>query len=296
MLFRSQEILRVGAVLADEAEQAGAVSIEVLLLLAVGLVGGKVQGARDVLADARVDLRVGPAGHRIQRVVEVEDPRVYMGKSFGVGGRQRLHGGAARVYNAGQRVGGSLFGLFKRKTPAVALKRLAPGTVTDKEPVTRRKLIPQDITYEQAKSYARHADREVRSELAARGSPSLGRAELESAGLNFLIQRGGEPQASGLQLAASDLNALSGAFTSEPSLLSLSSGRYLIRSAPGQRDLLLVYPILICQDKQIDFAVVNAIEEGILAVDHPRILLIGKLLCVEDPHLASNRLIQADVL
>ena len=62
-----------------------------------------------------------------------------------------------------------MFGLFKRKKPAVALKRLPPGTVTDKpEPVTRRKLIPQDITYEQAKSYAKHADRNVRSELAAR--------------------------------------------------------------------------------------------------------------------------------
>ena len=65
--------------------------------------------------------------------------------------------------------GAPLFGLFKRKKPGIALKRLPPGTVTDKpEPVTRRKLIPQDITYEQAKSYAKHADRNIRGELAAR--------------------------------------------------------------------------------------------------------------------------------
>lgn len=62
-----------------------------------------------------------------------------------------------------------MFGLFKRKKPAIALKRLPAGSVPDKpEPVTRRKLIPQDITYEQAKSFAKHADRDIRSELAAR--------------------------------------------------------------------------------------------------------------------------------
>ncbi len=68
-----------------------------------------------------------------------------------------------------------MFGLFKRK-PAIALKRLPAGSVSDKpEAVTRRKLIPQDITYEQANSYAKHADRDIRSELAARtdGKPEI---------------------------------------------------------------------------------------------------------------------------
>ena len=62
----------------------------------------------------------------------------------------------------------ALFGFFRRKKPT-PLKRLAPGTVDRKAAAPkRRKLIPQDITYEEAKTYARAPDRDVRSELASR--------------------------------------------------------------------------------------------------------------------------------
>lgn len=64
----------------------------------------------------------------------------------------------------------ALFGFFgRKKDKPVALKRVAPGAAKATAPAPpRRKLIPQDITYEQAKTFARAKDPDVRSELASR--------------------------------------------------------------------------------------------------------------------------------
>ena len=64
----------------------------------------------------------------------------------------------------------ALFGIFgRKKDKPVALKRVAPGAAKAATPApARRKLIPQDITYEQTKTFARAKDPNVRSELAGR--------------------------------------------------------------------------------------------------------------------------------
>jgi uncharacterized protein (DUF2336 family) len=65
----------------------------------------------------------------------------------------------------------ALFGIFggRKKNQPVALKRVAPGAAKAAAPApTRRKLIPQDITYEQAKTLAKAPDHNVRSQLAGR--------------------------------------------------------------------------------------------------------------------------------
>src|SRR5688572_12790709 len=64
----------------------------------------------------------------------------------------------------------ALFGIFgRKKTKPVALKRVPSGTIKAAAPTpARRRLIPQDISYEQAKTFARAPDPDVRSELAGR--------------------------------------------------------------------------------------------------------------------------------
>ncbi|MSP21141.1 MAG: DUF2336 domain-containing protein [Alphaproteobacteria bacterium] len=64
----------------------------------------------------------------------------------------------------------ALFGLFgRKKEPPTALKRVGPsGAKQSAAAPARRKLIPQDITYEEAKTLARAPDRHVRAELASR--------------------------------------------------------------------------------------------------------------------------------
>ena len=87
---------------------------------------------------------------------------------------------------------------------------------------------------------------DLSADLVAQPASSLSRAEFEATGMTFVIIEGGRAAASGLPLTEEDQKLFHRRpFTGQPSLIALTSGRYLSRplESSGRTEFLLLYPL-----------------------------------------------------
>ena len=81
LVHELEKFVRLQAVLRHQPAHGGAVTLVIILLQPERLVVGDFQKIDDVVADAHVDLLPEIQMMRIERVVEVEDPGLDIGKT-----------------------------------------------------------------------------------------------------------------------------------------------------------------------------------------------------------------------
>jgi diguanylate cyclase (GGDEF)-like protein len=82
----------------------------------------------------------------------------------------------------------------------------------------------------------------VSKSLATHATATLARAEFEAAGIGYVIQTNGKPATWSVPLTPADERRLTGSYPADATLVTLSTGRYLVRPF-GDGNLLLLYPL-----------------------------------------------------